>query len=141
MPLTVDDFLAVDPELLSLRRSLAYTPPESRDRQRLLRLIAKREEQARERWSSGLEGWMTVDEAAVVVAELLEQAAAAGRIAGAEVREDQLVFTGARTEQFLALSATSPVRARAHWPGYLDACPAVPPVPPAQLNLLDGGDR
>lgn len=141
MPLTVDDFLAVDQELLSLRRSLAYASPESRDRQRLLRLIAKREEEARERWSSGLEGWMTADEAAVVVAELHEQAAAAGRLARAEVRGDQLVFIGAHTEQALELSATSPVRARAHWPGYLDACPAAPAVPATQLDLLGGGDR
>lgn len=140
MPLTVEDFLSLDPELLSLRRSLAYTPPESRDRQRLLRLIVTREEQARGRWMSGLEGWMTSDEAAVIVAELLEQAA--GRVAGAEVREDQLVFTGARTEQVLSLSATNPVRARKHWSGYLEACPViVAPAAPttskpaAQLDL------
>ena len=147
MPLTVDDFLAADVELLSLRRSLTYAAPESRDRKRLLRLLAEREQQAREHWASGLEGWMTPDEASVVARELLAERG--GRAAGVEVREDQLVFTGARTEQTLALSATSPVRARAHWPGYLDACPMAPvaegpapaATPPSQLDLLaDGRD-
>lgn len=143
MPLTVDEFLAVDAELLSLRRSLEYAAPESRERQRLLRAIAERTEQARERWQSGLEGWMTADEAAAVVAELQAEAARLGRVAQVEVRDDYLVFSGGdRGEQLLALSATSPVRARKHWPGYLEACPSlvapaveVEPAPVKQLDL------
>ena len=144
MPLTVDDFLALDPELLSLRRSLNYVAPESHDRRRLLRLLAEREAQARQHWASGLAGWMTADEAAVVVVELLDEAARHGRVAVAAVRDDQIVFSGATTEHALALSATSPVRAHAHWRSYLEACLLVsaPPVaapPSQQLDLLDDG--
>jgi hypothetical protein len=149
MPLTVDDFLATDPELASLRRSLEYSAPESRERRRLLELLAAREVQARERWQSGLEGWMTVDEAAAVVTDLQAEAARLERVAQVEVRDDRIVFSGARSEHSLALSATSPVRARAHWLGYLESCPmasAPAPTPepaePAEpaAEQLDLGD-
>lgn len=142
MPLTVESFLAVDPELASLRRSLEYAAPESRERRRLLELLAAREVQARERWQSGLEGWMTADEAASVVTDLQAEAARLERVAQVAVRDDRIVFSGAHTEHSLALSATSPVRARVHWLGYLESCPMVStpapePAEPAaeQLDL------
>lgn len=145
MPLIVEEFLAADPELLSLRRSLTYAAPESRERQRLLRLITERTAQAHERWASGLEGWMTAEEAAVIAAELTAVADRQQRVARAAIDGDALVFTGARTEQRLMLSATSPVRARSHWPGYLEACPSTavpadePPSEPQPMKQLDLG--
>ena len=58
------------------------------------------------------------------------------------------MFTGgAYGEQLLALGGTSPIRARKHWPGYLEVCRSTaalvegPPVevhaPPRQLSWLD----
>lgn len=151
MPLTVEDFLDRLPDLVALRRSLSYTAPESHERPRLLRQIAEREAEARRRWDLGQEGWTTTEEAMDLAAELTADAERLQRVAHVEVRDGYLVFVGgAHGEQLLALGVTSPVRARMHWPGYLEVCPSTAPVveptvdvpascepEPRQLSWLD----
>ncbi len=136
MPLKVDDFIERCPDLVALRRSLSYTAPESHEHPRLKRLIAEREAEARRRWDAGQEGWMTPAEAETVAAELVAEAERVQRVGIAEVRGEHLVFWGgAHGEQLLALASTSPVRARKHWPGYLEVCPSTAPIPEPTVDV------
>ena len=130
MPLTLEEFLACEPTLLALEK--AMTKSEPRDFRRLRHDEAALRRMLVAHWESGMLGSMTPEEAATVAAELTVDAQRQQIDARAEVRDDCLVFAGGRYgEQHLQLSATSPVRARKHWPGYLAACPAV-----RQLDLL-----
>lgn len=140
MPLTVAEFLAADATLAALRIEL-----DAADRH--TRRARKGEEGAlvallTARWSAGLAGWLTTEEAVAVASELQAEAEAAGYTALARVEDladgehvrPFLVFVGGRHgRQVLALSVTSPVRARRHWAGYLESCPR-----PASRQLVGG---
>ncbi len=154
MPLTLAEFLAAEPTLVGLRREI-----ETCDRHDHRRLSD--EEHALvgllvNRWEAGLSGWMTFEEAHVVAAALRAEAVALGADAATatvELLQDGsvlrafLVFRGGRRgHHLLALASTSPIRARMHWCGYLEAvlpppapAPAATPAPePArQLGLLE----
>lgn len=127
MPLTVEHYLLVEPEIRALRRRLDYTPPEAhRVRAAVEQQLADLTELQRQRWLAGEAGWMTADEARSVAARLTEQADTARIDARAEVRGERLVLSGGRQgEHQLDLRATSPVRARAVFTRYLEHCPAV----------------
>ncbi len=156
MPLTLAEFLAVEPTLVRLRKEVETC--DRHDRRRL-----GDEEHALvamlvNRWEAGLSGWMTFEEAHVVAASLQAEALALGvdaataaveQLQDGSVLRPFLVFRGGRRgHHVLTLAATSPIRARMHWCGYLEAClpppaPAAPPPPepapaPAQqLGLLE----
>lgn len=144
MPMDLQAFLAVEPTLVALRREI-----DGADRHTLRKI--KGDEHAlvkllSARWSAGLVGWLTTDEAQGVAAELQAEAEAAGIAATARVEDlvdgdrvrPYLVFLGGRHgRQVLALSVTSPVRSRLHWAGYLESCPR---GAPRQLALV-GGER
>lgn len=136
MPLTLAEFLALEPTLAALRHEI-----DSADRH-VVRTLKGNEaalvQMLERRWTAGLAGWMTEDEARQVAAELTADAARLGAVAQASVEElfdgsrtvVRLVFAGGRHGQHhLDLRATNPVRARAHWEGYLDACVWTTPRP------------
>lgn len=127
MPLTVEHFLLVEPEIRALRRRLDYTPPEAhRTRAIVEQQLADLTELQRQRWFAGEAGWMTADEARSIAALLTEEADGARIDARAEVRGGRLVFSGGRLgEHQLDLMVTSPVRARAVFTRYLERCPVV----------------
>lgn len=132
MPLTLEQFLAAEPTLEQLRRELSTA-----DRHDLRRL--RSEERAlvqmlESRWRLGLAGWMTPDEARCVAAELTTEAGSQGHGVSASVEEGFLVFSGGRYGAHrLHLGSTSPIRARKHWEGYVEASA------PRQLQL--GGSQ
>lgn len=142
--MNLEEFLSSEPSLAALRKEIdAADRHELRllkgDEGALVQLLSAH-------WRMGVMGWMTPEEGAQVAAELTADAERQ-RIAGrAEVRDRWLVFAGGRHgEQFLLLSGTSPIRARKHFPGYLEACPPVRPTTllgrlgaqlGAQLDLL-----
>lgn len=152
MPLTLADFLAVEQTLVRLRAEIEFS-----DRHDRRRLAA--EEHALvgllvNRWEAGLAGWMTFEEAHIVAAALQAEALALGADAATatvellqdgSVLRSYLVFRGGRRgHHVLTLASTSPIRARMHWCGYLEAVlPEPPPAPapappvPAQLGLLE----
>lgn len=130
MPLTLDEFLAVESTLASIGR--AVLTADRHERRRLAHDEAALRKMITAQWESGCAGWLTAAEGELVAAELTAEAEHQQIAARAFVRDDYLVFTGGRRgEQLLHLGSTSPVRARKHWPGYLQACPAV-----RQLDLL-----
>lgn len=137
MPLTVAEYLAAEDDLRRLRAEV-----ESCDRHDLRRLRAEEAAMVKlcvTRWDNGVAGWMTPDEAAVVAAELTADAERQQLAARAEVRDGYLVFVGGRCgEQLLLLKATSPIRARKHWPGYLQACSSTAPTRPGLLRRMVG---
>lgn len=140
MPLTLEEFLAVEPTLAALRKEIetadrhARRPLDDEERSLVALLIS--------RWENGVAGWMTIDEADRLAAELTAIADERGlavaatvelRPAGEVVRQ-LLVFSGGPHGQHtLELSVTSPVRARLHWAGYIEA---VSPPPPVALSPL-----
>ena len=156
MPMTLEEFLAVEPTLAALRKEIetadrhARRPLDDEERSLLALLIS--------RWENGVAGWLTIDEADRLAAELSAIADERGlavaatvelRPAGEVVRQ-LLVFSGGPHGQHtLELSVTSPVRARLHWAGYIEAVapplpgalPPLEPPPPAarteQLGLID----
>lgn len=126
MPLTVEHFLLVEPELRALRRRLDYTPPEAHRAKAIVEQLADLTELKRQRWLAGEAGWMTADEGRSIAARLTEEADTARIDARAEVRGERLVFIGGQQgEHQMDLMATSPIRARAVFVRYLERCPAV----------------
>lgn len=137
MPLTLESFIEQEPTLLALRRALANCDRHAKrqltaDERALVQMLEGR-------WNAGVAGWMTTEEAAQVAVELVALAAEMRLGATVTVADGYLVFSGSRYgRQCLALAATSPVRARKHWLGYLEACPR---QLPEQQELLGGGSE
>lgn len=139
MPLTADEYVLADPWCAKIRaeveglRARAASRPRSIGGSesiaaRATERLAVEEAEARRMWDLGLAGWLTLEEAAQVAAELTADAAAQGINATATVVESDryklLVFSGSRYGRHqLSICTTSPVRARKHWAGYLEACP------------------
>lgn len=122
MPLTLEQFLAAEPTLEQLRRELSTAGRHDirrlrADERALVQMLERR-------WTLGVAGWMTAGEGAQVAAELTAAADERRLRASATIEEGCIVFEGSRHGRHrLALSTTSPVRARKHWECYLEACP------------------
>lgn len=124
MPLTLEQFLAAEPTLEQLRREISAAANHQvlrglrADERALVQMLESQ-------WNRGVAGWMTVGEGAQVAAELTASANEQRRRASATIEDGFIVFAGGRHGRHrLALSTTSPVRARKHWECYLEACPA-----------------
>lgn len=120
--MTLEQFLAAEPTLEQLRREIAG----EKDRHWLRRLRADERalvQMLESRWQQGLAGWLTLEEGLQVAAELTAVADERRLRARATIEENFIVFDGGRYgQQRLALSVTSPIRARKHWDGYLEVC-------------------
>lgn len=130
MPLTLEEFLAVEPTLVRLRRDIETLAQSGRRQERhLVDLLVRR-------WDAGLAGWLTEAEAEQLAAEFRADAALRGvsataavetRYAGGASEAPFLVFSGGSNgHHVLSLASTSPVRARACWADYTANRPAPP---------------
>jgi len=130
MPLTLEDFLAVEPTLARLRHDIETLAQSGRRQERhLVELLVGR-------WDAGLAGWLTEAEAEQLAAEFQADARARGvnaaaavetRYAGGTGEAPFLVFSGGPNgHHVLSLASTSPVRARACWADYTADRPAPP---------------
>lgn len=139
MPLSVEEFLAVEPQLRVLRYDLAYCPPEAARREAMRIRLAELTAELARLWAEGAVGWMTSREAQQVAAELVADAKAKRLHAHAAVHGDRLVLSGAACgARPLPLASTSPVRARLDWVQYLTTCSPAP-RPRFWLGGLRGG--
>lgn len=130
MPLTLEEFLAVEPTLVRLRKDIETLAQSGRRQERhLVELLVGR-------WDAGLAGWLTEAEAEQLAAEFQADARARGvnaaaavetRYAGGTGEAPFLVFSGGPNgHHVLSLASTSPVRARACWADYTADRPAPP---------------
>lgn len=124
MPLTLEQFLSIEPALVAVRQDVNSAIARGHAGQRELRRLQGDERSLVEllarRWESGVAGWLTRDEADQVARDLT--ALAADRGVSATVTVEDLRLSGDRIAPFLVfdggphgqhhmpLTATSPVR-------------------------------
>lgn len=143
MPLTLDDFLRLEPTRVALEREYATAAhPRRRTLGHDLTALTK---MLISRWEQGVAGWLTREEAQTLAAELDQIAADRGLTAwalvedrsdGASERPYLVLAGGSCGEHVLDLRACNPIRARAHWLVYLERCPHR-----LEMRLLVGSER